>query len=72
MLRRGGYPRRALGGPADWLWDFETKPMAEADPAVVQSSQRAGRIGFKDTPFYKTESVIVANPFGAAPATFSA
>jgi elongation factor 1-gamma len=60
------------GELADWLWDFDAKPVAEADPAIVEASRRIGRTGFKDARLYKTDAFLAANPFGTVPAAFSA
>ncbi|HEX7775036.1 MAG TPA: glutathione S-transferase family protein [Parvibaculum sp.] len=64
---RGATP----GELAEWLWDFDAKPIAEVDSAVVKAAERAGRIGFKGQTLYKTDAFLVANPFGTVPVAFS-
>lgn len=54
-----------------WLWDFDAKPIADADPAVVKAAERTGRIGFKGKTLYKTDAFLASNPFGTVPVAFS-
>ena len=55
----------------DWLWDFDARPLSEADPNTVASSERAGRVGFKGGRLFKTNAFLAAHPFGTVPAAFS-
>jgi glutathione S-transferase len=62
---RGARP----GELADWLWDFEARPLTDADRAD-KSLARPSRTGF-DAVLYKTEAFLDAHPFGTVPAAFS-
>jgi glutathione S-transferase len=59
------------GDLVDWLWDFDAKPVAEADPSIAKAAERAGRIGFKGKTLYKTDAFLASNPFGTVPVGFS-
>ncbi|MBX9607781.1 MAG: glutathione S-transferase family protein [Gammaproteobacteria bacterium] len=63
---RGAAPEQL----ADWLWDFDARPLTAADrddPSTVQ----VGRIGFGGTALRKTPAFLAAHPFGTVPAAFS-
>jgi elongation factor 1-gamma len=62
---RGAKP----GELADWLWDFDARPLTEADRAA-SALQRTGRTGFKGQ-LFKTDAFLEAHPFGTVPAAFS-
>jgi glutathione S-transferase len=53
----------------EWLWDFDARPLSDADFAKVQA--RAGRVGFKGGTLLKTDAFLVAHPFATVPAAFS-
>ena len=55
---------------ADWLWDFDARPLTDADRASDAHLQQ-GRVGFKGTPLRKTAAFLDAHPFGTVPAAFS-
>lgn len=61
---RGAKPREL----SEWLWDFEARPLNEADRADA-SLARPSRTGF-DATLYKTEAFLDAHPFGTVPAAF--
>jgi len=63
---RGAKPREL----ADWLWDFEARPLTEADRADDAGTARAARTGFAGR-LHKTEAFLDAHPFGTVPAAFS-
>ena len=53
----------------DWLWDFDARPLSEADRSRTQP--RAGRVGFKGGTLRKTDAFLAAHPFATVPAAFS-
>jgi glutathione S-transferase len=55
---------------AQWLWDFDARPLTEA-PELVSASERIGRIAFEGRRLYKTDAFLRAHPFGTVPAAFS-
>jgi len=55
---------------ADWLWDFDARPLTAADRADP-STEQTGRIGFGGTSLHKTPAFLDAHPFGTVPAAFS-
>ncbi|MGE0487056.1 MAG: glutathione S-transferase family protein [Gammaproteobacteria bacterium] len=55
---------------ADWLWDFDARPLTAADRAD-DSTRQVGRTGFGGTPLHKTPAFLDAHPFGTVPAAFS-
>jgi glutathione S-transferase len=63
------------GAPAKelrtWLWDFDARPLSEAELAEYASFARTGRVGMKGTRLYKTDAFMQAHPFGTVPAAFS-
>ncbi len=62
---RGAAPN-ALG---DWLWDFDARPLDDADRANTAYAHTA-RAGFAGT-LFKTDAFLRANPFGTVPVAFS-
>lgn len=63
---RGASP----GELADWLWDFDARPLPEAERASLEHLARSARKGFSSR-LYKTEAFLEAHPFGTVPAAFS-
>lgn len=55
---------------ADWLWDFDARPLDDAGKARHANAIRASRTGFT-TPLFKTDTFLAAHPFGTVPAAFS-
>lgn len=62
---RGARPKEL----ADWLWDFDARPLSAADRANEQYA-RGAKAGFSGT-LYKTNEFLRANPFGTVPIAFS-
>ena len=58
---------RALPG---WLWDFDARPLAEAEKTPASPHARASRRGFGAAMLYKTDAFLAAHPFGTVPAAF--
>jgi elongation factor 1-gamma len=54
-----------------WLWDFDARPLSEADREAAAASERVGRVGFKGGRLFKTDAFLEAQPFGTVPAAFS-
>ncbi len=63
---RGARP----GELADWLWDFDARPLTEADRSGKAGMARQSRTGFSGQ-LYKTDEFLAAHPFGTVPAAFS-
>jgi len=61
-----GAPPREL---KDWLWDFDARPLTQADKASGEYTREA-RTGFAGR-LYKTDAFLEAHPFGTVPAAFS-
>jgi glutathione S-transferase len=55
----------------NWLWDFDARPLSEADADQLSSFERTGRVGLKGTKLFKTDAFLAAHPFGTVPAAFS-
>ncbi|WP_188610906.1 glutathione S-transferase family protein [Chelatococcus reniformis] len=55
---------------AQWLWDFEARPLSEAERVERGDLARVGRVGFRGTSILKTEAFLDAHPFGTVPAAF--
>lgn len=55
---------------ADWLWDFDARPLSETDREDA-STRQMGKVGFGGTPLRKTAAFLDAHPFGTVPAAFS-
>jgi glutathione S-transferase len=53
-----------------WLWDFDARPLSEADESEPASEQ-IGQTGFKGAKLRKTRAFLDAHPFGTVPAAFS-
>ena len=64
---RGSSPREL----ADWLWDFDARPLDDASRSAFAASARTARTGFGGT-LYKTDAFLAAHPYGTVPAAFSA
>ncbi len=56
---------------ADWLWDFDARPLTAADRQAGRELERQARAGFSGR-LYKTDAFLAANPFGTVPVAFSA
>ncbi len=56
---------------ADWLWDFDARPLADAERRADSPHARPARRGFGAT-LYKTDAFLEAHPFGTVPAAFDA
>src|SRR5262249_4054976 len=54
-----------------WLWDFDARPLSEAEHAEHASLARTGRVGMRGTRLFKTDAFMQAHPFGTVPAAFS-
>jgi elongation factor 1-gamma len=63
---RGAQPRELAG----WLWDFDARPLTEAERAAASATQREAHTGFRG-PLHKTDAFLEAHPFGTVPAAFS-
>lgn len=63
---RGAEPREL----ANWLWDFDAKPLDDETRAQHAHAMRAARSGFT-TLLCKTDAFLDAHPFGTVPAAFS-
>ena len=64
---RGAKP----GELADWLWDFDARPLSDKERAAAADLlQVGGRTGFTGT-LFKTQAFLDAQPFGTVPAAFS-
>ncbi len=72
--RLNGVSLEVVGGAphelADWLWDFDARPLRDEDRANAAYRQ-TGRVGFGGTPLFKTSAFLDAHPFGTVPAAFS-
>lgn len=55
----------------DWLWDFDARPLTEADRATASGFARIGKVGFKGGRLHKTDTFLAAHPFGTVPAAFA-
>lgn len=55
---------------ADWLWDFDARPLAEHERSPNSPYARQGRRGFGST-LYKTDEFLQAQPFATVPCAFS-
>ena len=64
---RGAKP----GDLQDWLWDFDARPLTDADRAAQGTAATVGKVGFKGRPLMKTPAFLEAQPFGTVPAAFS-
>jgi elongation factor 1-gamma len=64
---RGARPREL----ADWLWDFEARPLSPGEREGFAAAVRVGKVGFKGGELIKTDAFLAAHPFGTVPAAFS-
>ena len=55
----------------NWLWDFDAKPITDADLENLKGLARRSRKGFGESFLYKTDQFLEAQPFGNVPAAFS-
>jgi glutathione S-transferase len=55
---------------ANWLWDFDARPLEEAERTEENPHARTSRRGFSGT-LYKTDAFLAAHPYGTVPAAFS-
>jgi len=55
---------------ANWLWDFDARPLEEVSDSEKRASERDARTGFSGK-LYKTDAFIAANPAGTVPCAFS-
>ena len=62
-----GAPPAEIGS---WLWDFDARPLPEAERTEASPHARTSRRGFSGT-LYKTDAFLRAHPFGTVPAAFS-
>lgn len=62
---RGGKP----GELADWLWDYDARPLTAADRVGGGAASVEARAGFKGR-LFKTGAFLAAHPFGTVPAAF--
>ena len=53
-----------------WLWDFDARPLAEAERVDDSPHARVSRRGFSGT-LFKTDAFLATQPFGTVPAAFS-
>ena len=61
----GDKPRNLPG----WLWDFDARPLTEAERDPGNPHARPSRRGF-DATLYKTDAFLETQPFGTVPAGF--
>jgi len=55
---------------ANWLWDFDAKPLADDDRETFKHFAREGRRGFSST-LYKSDAFLRTQPFATVPCAFS-
>jgi len=55
---------------ANWLWDYDARPLAEAERTESSPHARQGRRGFSGT-LYKTDEFLATQPFATVPCAFS-
>ena len=60
----GAKPRELAG----WLWDYDARPLEDADREASAGHERNARQGFQG-PLYKPDAFLAANPFGAVGVT---
>ena len=53
-----------------WLWDFEARPLTDAERTAPGHAERQARTGFTGR-LFKTDAFLDAHPFGTVPAAFS-
>ena len=55
---------------SNWLWDFEARPLIDADGDRADIIAKTAHTGFGKK-LYKTEQFLKTQPFGTVPAAFS-
>ncbi len=55
---------------ADWLWDFDPRPLSDEDKEGLSHFARNASMGFSGA-LYKSDAFLAAHPFGSVPAGFS-
>ena len=63
---RGAAPKELSG----WLWDYDARPLADAERQSLAGLARTGRVGLTGRQLFKTEAFLQAQPFGNVPAAF--
>ncbi len=58
------------GELANWLWDFDARPLSSAERDAHSHLARQARRGFNQ-PLYKTDDFLRTQPFGTVPCAFS-
>jgi glutathione S-transferase len=53
-----------------WLWDYDARPLPDAERTDASPNARGSRRGFSGT-LFKTDAFLDAHPFGTVPAAFS-
>jgi len=54
-----------------WLWDFDARPLTQADVEAAQAAEQAGRSVVRDGFLFVTDAYLEAMPFRGLPAAFS-
>ena len=54
---------------ADWLWDFDARPLSEEERSAGGDAERQRRVGFRGR-LFKTDAFLEAHPFVTVPAAF--
>lgn len=57
------------GNLANWLWDYDARPLTDAEKTAASPHARSGRRGFAGT-LYKTDAFLTTQPFGTVPCAF--
>jgi len=55
---------------AEWLWDFDARPLGDRERSEDSPWARTSRRGFSGT-LFKTDAFLELHPFGTVPAAFS-
>ena len=55
---------------AEWLWDFDARPLSDEERNPDSKLARSGRRGFEGK-LFKTDKFLEVHPFGTVPAAFS-
>jgi elongation factor 1-gamma len=63
---RGAAPKELAG----WLWDYDARPLADAERQSLAGLARTGRVGLTGRQLFKTDAFLEAQPFGNVPAAF--
>src|SRR5580692_5284008 len=63
---RGASPKELR----DWLWDYDARPLGQAERESLSSLARTGRVGLTGAQLFKTDAFMEAQPFGNVPAAF--